>query len=104
MFGDVWNLLSALGGVKDIEKRLVLGELVISNRIINSAEWLLMISNYFDWLVKRYPDVSPTRSFARTQYPWKYRVHVLSQQNSQVMSSNSGISLPKSGKNVTEIL
>ena len=64
MFGDGWNLLSALGGIKDIETRLVLGKLVISNKIINSAEWRLMISNYFDWLVKRYQDVSPTRRFA----------------------------------------
>ena len=32
MFGNGWNLLLALGRVKDIETRLVLGELVISNR------------------------------------------------------------------------
>ena len=41
MLGDSWNLLSALGGIKDIETRLVLGELMIPNRIINSAIWRL---------------------------------------------------------------
>lgn len=32
MFGDGLNLLLALGRIKDIETRLVLGELVISHR------------------------------------------------------------------------
>ena len=31
MFGAGWNSLLALGRIKDIETRLVLGELVISN-------------------------------------------------------------------------
>ena len=31
VFGDGWKLLLALGRIKDIETRLVLGELVISN-------------------------------------------------------------------------